>query len=431
MNITGIIAEYNPFHGGHCFHIEEAKKKTNADYCIVVMSGDFVQRGEPAVFDKYLRTKMALMGGADLVIELPSVFAVSSAEDFAACGVNLLSRLGAVTHLCFGSEDGNLEGIQAAAKILSDESPDFSARLREGLKLGLSWPQARNHALIRMAGTVPDFPLQPESLDRLLGSPNNLLGIEYCKAIIRSSSTIRPVTIQRKGQGYHDKTLESGQASASAIRKSLLASQPEKKARSHEDCVSWEPPISLSSHIPPHILPLYSQGRILGPEDCAGLLNYRLLSLFHKGEDLTAFSDVSKELADRLTGQLLQYEGWEGRIRQLKTKQYTYTRISRSLTHILLEITDAQVLKAKELGYSPYARILGFKKEAGSLLSLLKKQSEIPLITKTANASQILTEEAMTLFKQDLFASHVRQSMEAAKYGQTGRNEFNQPICII
>ena len=148
-------------------------------------------------------------------------------------------------------------------------------------------------------------------------------------------------------------------------------------------------------------------------------------------EDLTAFSDVSKELADRLTGQLLQYEGWEGRIRQLKTKQYTYTRISRSLTHILLEITDAQVLKAKELGYSPYARILGFKKEAGSLLSLLKKQSEIPLITKTANASQILTEEAMTLFKQDLFASHVRQSMEAAKYGQTGRNEFNQPICII
>lgn len=136
MNITGIIAEYNPFHGGHCFHIEEAKKKTNADYCIVVMSGDFVQRGEPAVFDKYLRTKMALMGGADLVIELPSVFAVSSAEDFAACGVNLLSRLGAVTHLCFGSEDGNLEGIQAAAKILSDESPDFSARLREGLKLG-------------------------------------------------------------------------------------------------------------------------------------------------------------------------------------------------------------------------------------------------------------------------------------------------------
>ena len=126
MNITGIIAEYNPFHGGHCFHIEEAKKKTNANYCIVVMSGDFVQRGEPAVFDKYLRTKMALMGGADLVIELPSVFAVSSAEDFAACGVNLLSRLGAVTHLCFGSEDGNLEGIQAAAKILSDESPDFS-----------------------------------------------------------------------------------------------------------------------------------------------------------------------------------------------------------------------------------------------------------------------------------------------------------------
>lgn len=428
MNITGIIAEYNPFHGGHYFHIEEAKKETNADYCIAVMSGDFVQRGEPAVFDKYLRTKMALMGGADLVIELPSVFAVSSAEDFAACGVRLLSRLGAVTHLCFGSEDGDLEGIQAAAKILADESPDFSARLREGLKLGLSWPQARNRALLSM--DVHSC-FKEEAFNRLLGAPNNLLGIEYCKAIFRCRSTIRPVTIQRKGQGYHDKTLESGQASASAIRKKLLASQPKKTDFSHEDGISPKPPASLSSHIPPHILPLYSQGRILGPEDCAGLLNYRLLSLSHEGTELTAFSDVSKELADRLTGQLLQYEGWEGRIRLLKTKQYTYTRISRSLTHILLGITDAQVVKAKELGYSPYARILGFKKEAGPLLSLLKKQSEIPLITKTANASQILTEEALMLFKQDLLASHVRQSMEAAKYGRTGRNEFNQPICII
>lgn len=166
------------------------------------------------------------MGGADLVIELPSVFAVSSAEDFAACGVNLLSRLGAVTHLCFGSEDGNLEGIQAAAKILSDESPDFSARLREGLKLGLSWPQARNRALLSM-DICSCF--KEDSLSRLLGSPNNLLGIEYCKAIFRCRSTIRPVTIQRKGQGYHDKTLESGQASASAIRKAFLHLSRKKK----------------------------------------------------------------------------------------------------------------------------------------------------------------------------------------------------------
>ena len=171
----------------------------------------------------------------------------------------------------------------SAKRFYSMESPDFSARLREGLKLGLSWPQARNRALLSM-DICSCF--KEDSLSRLLGSPNNLLGIEYCKpfpAVVAPSVLNH---IQRKGQGYHDKTLESGQASASAIRKSLLASQPEKKARSHEDCVSWEPPISLSSHIPPHILPLYSQGRILRPEDCAGLRpNCRLFPIPYGGSD--------------------------------------------------------------------------------------------------------------------------------------------------
>lgn len=422
MNITGIIAEYNPFHGGHHFHIEEARKQTNADYCIAVMSGDFVQRGEPAVFDKYLRTKMALTGGADLVIELPCIFAVSSAEDFAACGVSLLSRLGAVTHLCFGSEDGNLNGIQTAARLLAEEHPVFSARLREGLRMGLSWPQARNRAFLSM-DELSCF--KKEELNQLLGSPNNLLGIEYCKAILRCRSSISPVTIKRRGQGYHDEDLEREQASASAIRKSLLkTASPEKGAE--PDSLS-----SFASHVPPEILALYAQGRILGPQDCGALLNYRLLILDREGTELTSFADVSKELADRLKGQLLQYESWEGRIRHLKTRQYTYTRISRSLLHILLGITDEQIQRARQSGYAPYARILGFRKEAGPLLSLLKKQTEIPLITKTANAPQILTGEALKLFKQDVFASHVRQSMETAKYGQTGRNEFSQPICII
>ena len=136
MNITGIIAEYNPFHGGHSFHIKEAKKQTGADYCVVVMSGDFVQRGEPAIFSKYLRTKMALAKGADLVVEMPSVFAVSSAEDFAACGVMLLERLGAVTHLCFGSEEGDIAGIQMAAGIFSKETPKKGPELAPGQEPG-------------------------------------------------------------------------------------------------------------------------------------------------------------------------------------------------------------------------------------------------------------------------------------------------------
>lgn len=420
MNTVGIIAEYNPFHGGHHFHIEEAKKKTSADYCVVVMSGDFVQRGEPAVFNKYLRTKMALLGGADLVIEMPSPFAVSSAEDFAACGVHLLNQLGAVTHLCFGSEDGDLEGILNIAKILANETPDFSARLQQGIKMGLSWPKARNLALAQEFQTEND-PGKMEWLNGLLGSPNNLLGIEYCKALLRSKSRIQPVTVKRTGQGYHDSSIEEGQASASAIRKILAKGEQ----RTDPSCSL------LIHHIPSKVLKLYPQGRILTPNDCSGLLNYRLLTLVQEGRDLTAYGDVSRELAKRIKNCLLEYKSWEGRINQLKTKQYTYTRISRALTHILLEITDQKILMAKKAGYAPYGRILGFRREAGPLLSLLKEHSCIPLITKTADASRLLSGTALELFCQDIYSSHVRQSIEAVKYGEAVKNEYNQPVCII
>ncbi len=172
------------------------------------------------------------------MVELPSAFAVSSAEDFAACGVSLLTALGAVDTICFGSEDGQVRPILTAASLLAEESPAFSGLLDQGLRQGLSWPQARNHALIQMAGTVPDFPLQPESLDRLLGSPNNLLGIEYCKAIIRSNSNLKPVTIKRMGQGYHDRELDQGQASASALRRLLT------EGNAHTDRYPAFPPVS-------------------------------------------------------------------------------------------------------------------------------------------------------------------------------------------
>ena len=158
MKLTGIIAEYNPFHSGHEFHINKSKELTGSDFCVVVMSGDFVQRGEPAIYSKYLRTRMALACGADLVVEMPSVFAVSSAEDFAACGVALLTALGAVDTICFGSEDGSIQDIQTVAALLADESPVFSAALSQGLRRGLSWPQARNHALLEMAGEHKDIP---------------------------------------------------------------------------------------------------------------------------------------------------------------------------------------------------------------------------------------------------------------------------------
>ena len=388
------------------------------------LSGDFVQRGEPAVYSKYIRTRMALCCGADLVVELPSAFAVSSAEDFAACGVSLLTSLGAVDTICFGSEDGQVQPLLTAASLLAEESPEFSGLLNQGLKQGLSWPQARNHALIRMAGTVPDFPLQPESLDRLLGSPNNLLGIEYCKAIIRSSSHLKPVTVKRMGQGYHDSVLDQGQASASALRRLMT-----ENIRTPDQLP--DPASSLSSHVPRSILPMYGAEPAVTANDLSGLLNYTLLTMASQDIDFAGYADVSKEMASRLRTRLLEYENWEGRIRQLKTRQYTYTRISRALLHILLAMTDQDVAQYKSAGYAPYARILGFKKDNAKLLSMIKKQSSIPLITKTADAPRILTGTALSMLNKDIHATHIRQSILAHTYGYRCRNEYTQPVCIL
>lgn len=424
MKLTGIIAEYNPFHSGHAFHIKKSKEITGSDFCVVVMSGDFVQRGEPAVFSKYLRTRMALCCGADLVVELPSVFAVSSAEDFAACGTALLTALGVMDTISFGSEDGSVQDIMAAASLLAEESPEFARRLNQEMKKGLSWPQARNRALLSLSEETPGFPLAPDRLNQLLGSPNNLLGIEYCKAISRSRSHLTPVTVKRAGQGYHDQELGLGQASASAIR-SLLTSM-HAGGGSDSDL-----PAALAAHVPAGILSLYQEEPPVTADDLSGLLNYTLLTMAAQGTDLSSYADLSREMASRLRTRLLEYDSWEGRIRQLKTRQYTYTRISRALLHLLLGITDRELEQYKSAGYAPYARILGFRSESKEVLSIIKKCSSIPLITKTADARHILTGTALSMLERDIYATHVRQSILAHQYGCRTGNEFTQPLCII
>ena len=416
MNVTGIVAEYNPFHNGHAYQIMEARKLTDCDYCVAVISGDFVQRGEVSVFSKYLRTKMALLSGADLVLEIPSIFAVSSAEDFAAGSVALLDNLGVVTHLCFGSELGQSKNFMKAAKILGKESAAFSGKLKEGLQNGLSWPQARAFAL-NAELSYHEGTKDSKEIISLLETPNNLLGVEYCKALLRRGSSIMPVTVRRKGNGYHSEDLDGEMASASAIRKGIFA-----KAGAD---------ISFFSQIPEEIQSLFREEFPLQANDLSDLLNYCLLTLNRDHIPFSIFSDVSKDLSDRLEHVLYDQGSFEKRIFQLKTRQYTYTRISRCLLHILLGITDEMVSAGKEAGYAPYARILGFRKNKVALLGEIKKHTRIPLVTKTADASRMLSDTAKLMFEQDLYASHVRQSLLASKTGQPVRNEYTQPICII
>lgn len=410
MRVTGIIAEYNPFHKGHEYHIAQARRLSRADYCVAVMSGDFVQRGEPAVFSKYQRARAALACGADLVLELPAVFATGSAGDFAACGVALLTGLGVVDTLCFGSECGDTGLLMEAARYLGQEPEEYAALLKEGLRCGRTWPQARAQALEQLEDAVS------REAVAALEQPNNILGIEYCKAILNQHSPLEPLAVLRKGNGYHDQRLDGEMAGASAIRSGL------KLGAAVGD---------LSAHMPEAALAVFWEALPIFPDDLSLPLNYALLSCFQEGRQLSDYEGMNQELGDRLQKLLLAPRTWEGRIRQLKTRQYTYTRISRGLLHVLLGISAEQTAAGRAMGYGPYARVLGFRRSAAPLLSAIKTAGRIPLVTKTADAGQILSPEAMSMLRRDFFCSHLWQAAYFQKYGQTMNNEFTQPVAVL
>ena len=280
MKIVGLITEYNPFHAGHLYHMQQARELTGADYCVVLMSGSFVQRGEPAIFDKYRRTKAALLAGADLVLEMPVAFSTASAHEFAAYGVALLSAIG-VDAVVFGSECGQIEFLKQAASALNHESAEFQERLRKGLKAGLTYPQARAKALgeTQAGGTrvenVEDFHANTDVSNShiwssILNSPNNILGIEYLRAAEDLHSPMEFYTISREGSGYHEDTLaDANFPSASAIRGIIRNSLSKDK-----DLLDI-----LASHLPAVTHPAYTGAVPVFVDDFSELLNAAVLQL--------------------------------------------------------------------------------------------------------------------------------------------------------
>lgn len=457
MKTVGIIAEYNPFHNGHAYQIRRAKELTGADCCVAAMSGDFVQRGEPAVFDKYTRARMALSSGADLVLEIPPIFAAGSAEDFAACGAAILDRLGVVDALCFGSECGETGPMMEIAKILCEEPEIYREELAAGLKNGLTFPQARQNALEAYLAdgghAASGVSLQPGAgLSALLSSPNNILGIEYCKALLRRGSRIKPVTILRQGSGYHDTQLSEKQSapstgsaaptepfsvaptepfsdalaypSAAAIREIL-------KSRSGENSGIRPHFTALSQSVPAPVLTMLLDAYPLMPDDFSAPLAQRLLTLQLADRPLTDFYDVPEDLAARIGKRTLEFAGFSDRCAALKTKQYTYTRISRALLHIMLDMTAQDAAARKAHDFISYVRVLGFRREAEPLLSAIKKAAPLPLITRTAEAASILDEISLAEFRRDLYCSHLYQAILAAKSGRRIANEYTTGLIVM
>lgn len=401
MNVTAIISEYNPLHKGHLYHIETAKKETNADYVIAIMSGNFVQRGAPAIIDKYARAEAALKSGVDLVLELPTMYATASAEYFALGGVSLANTLGIVTHLSFGSEYGQAHKFMETADLLLNEPEEMKIPLKEALKDGLSYPAARAHA-VKVS--------HPELAD-ILEEPNNILGVEYCKALLRLKSNIIPHTIKRHGQDYHSEQTDVGFASATGIRK-LLGNHSEENR-----------PI-LETQLAPAAFQLLNEHfdqPVLTEDDLSMLLRYKLIT--ENRTRLTEYFGVSRELSNRIYKHLNEFERFSSFAELLKTKNITRTAINRALLHILLDVKAEDVQAVTKRGCVDYIRVLGFRKEAAGLLKEFSDIPEIPLITNLSDAP--------VLCEIDIRADQIYQMCASQKYGMPYKNEYQRKMLVV
>lgn len=413
MRVNGIIAEYNPFHNGHKYHLDTFRKQTDADYTVVVMSGDFTQRGAPALLPKHERAKMALAGGADLVLELPLYYACGSAEYFAGGAVALLDKLGVIDYLGFGSEDGDIDRILEAAELLQAEPPAYREELKKGIRQGMTYPKARRQALCACFPDADDF-------ETLLSTPNNILGIEYCRALLSRASTIKPLTIKRTGASYHTRKVQADKSYSSA-----LSLRTALEDRDDVTLCMDQMPASAYAVLQKN----WHQRCPVFDSDLSLLLHYKLTAEAPKG--FTRYVDVSEELSDRIQNRLPEYLNYAQFVSLLKTKETTYTRVSRCLLHILLDMKQEVLADYLRMDYVPYARILGFRKDASPLLHRIKEASRIPLLSKLADAKALLAAPAYRMLCDDIRAAHLYQTLLTSRYGLPVENEYTKEIQMV
>lgn len=368
MKVTGIIAEYNPFHNGHAYHIEKTRELFGATHIIAVMSGNFVQRGDCACFDKWTRTKAALLCGADLVIELPLPYAVSGAQIFAKGGVEILNACGCCELLCFGSEEENTDEIIKCAGVLRTEQ--FKTALKTHISKGLSFASARELALKDVAG---------ENTAKIITTPNNILGVEYAGAILDLNSSVKAVSVKRKGAEHDGEKTSDKIASASYIRKTgELNSFVPKKAL---DIFNTE----IKNSNAPASLKNIERGFIL---------KLRSMEL----SDFKKLPDISEGLHNRIYSAVNEFNTLEEIISAVKTKRYSHARIRRIILSAILN------LKAEDTqGSIPYLRILGFNQKGAEILKVMKESAKVPVYTRT---SQLL-QNGGELYKKEIYASEV------------------------
>lgn len=437
MIVNAIIAEYNPLHKGHEYLINMGKKITGADYTIVIMSGNYVQRGEPAIMDMSIRTEAALICGADLVIELPHYYSTASAEYFAKGAVALIEKLGVATHLVFGCEYNNTALLEDIAAFSIEYEKEIYEIMLTHMSKGASYPKAESQAIcelmeINLTGENENrYPVlsqySKEELSDILSSPNSTLGICYIKALMSMNSNIIPVAIERVKSPHDDYSL--GALSSSAIRKELIENNfaPLKEQLSGDIYDLYADNIDISFPI--------------SIDDLSDILLYKLRSVIYgngarvKSNGIIAlceYLDVSDTLAARIINNLGSFKSFSQFVALLKEKSVTYSHISRALLHIVLDIKKSNATKYIGNDYSLYARILGFRKESTDIMSEIKEHSSIPMISKLADAEDIIDDQlTLKLLSESVNASELYSYLLSSRFGCEFISEYSRSIVIL
>lgn len=345
--ILGIVSEYNPFHNGHIHHLELSKKLTKTDFTVAVMSGNFVQRGDTALVDKWTRTEMALKSGIDLVIELPTVYALSSAENFADGAVKILNSLGVVDFISFGSEIGEITPLLEVANVLYKEPKEFSSLITTQLRSGLSYPKAREIALSQFFGSSQKY-------SSIVSNPNNILGVEYLKSLKKHRSHIRPLTIKRDYADYNSKQEKNGIASATAIRTMIQNGKNVHKVIPYESYELLEKCMEEGKVVP---------GLAVFEKEIIYTLRKMTLS------EIAELPDVSEGLENKIKAAANSCNTLDALISSIKSKRYTQSRIQRILLYALLNISQKDINQSKRV--TPYIRVLGFNKHGKRIISAI------------------------------------------------------------
>lgn len=383
--ILAIVSEYNPFHNGHLYHLQKSKKELNPDYSICIMSGNFCERGDTSIIDKWSKAEAALKCGFDLVIELPVLYSISSAENFAEGALKILDAFGSNVTLSFGSECGNLDTLNNIANVLYDEPKEFTTILTHELDKGLSYPKARENALLIYLNNVRKY-------SNILSNPNNILGIEYLKAIKKLKSNVIPFTIKRIDAGYNSLKIKDRLASATAIRNLL---------KSNEDVKKLMPAPAYNI-----LLDNINHGKTINDISVFEkeiIYTLRKMSI----QEIANLQDVSEGLENSIKQAANSCNNLEDLIDSIKSKRYTRSRIQRILLYSILNITKKDIQDSYRA--KPYIRVLGVSQKGKILLSQISNpKSKQPVITSVkkfmdSNNNKILR----NMMEKDILASNI------------------------